>query len=433
MREHFLLDPEVVYLNHGVYGACPRPVFERYQAWQLELEREPAEFISRRLPELLAHARAELAAYIGAQADDVTFVQNATTGVNMAAQSLDLKPGDEVLSTDLEYGACDYTWAHVCERAGAHYVRAEIPLPLEGDVVEQLFARRTARTRVVYVSHITSETGLLLPVEEIVSRAKAEGLVTIVDGAHAVAQVDLDLDRLDADFYSGNCHKWMCAPKGAGFLHVRPERQDRVRRPDRELGPRQTRRRSSRARSGRVRATRRPTRPCPTRSRSFESTTTAIGASRSPAKRARPLCELLGTEPLSPTTVDPPARGRAPACADPGSRSSSSTTTAIEIPTMGPRRDDLLRISIATYTSGTSRAPARRPRATRLELPAALRDVQADERAEGSTVLQGAGGRLHRAPPPGSPRRHRCTTCVRKLQKRGLCGVLPVLPPGVMR
>ena len=214
MRELFLLDPEVTFLNHGSFGACPRVVFDRYQYWQRELEREPVEFIARRLPGLLAEARAELAAYVGAAADDITFVQNATTGVNMAARALGLGPDDEVLSTDLEYGACVLTWQRTCR-----FLQVD---------VDELFEHVTERTRAVYVSHITSATGLLLPVEEIVARARALGLTTIVDGAHAAAHVDLDLDALGADFYAGTCHKWLCAPKGAGFLHVRPEWQERV-------------------------------------------------------------------------------------------------------------------------------------------------------------------------------------------------------------
>jgi isopenicillin-N epimerase len=155
VRDLFMLDPDVVFLTHGTFGACPRPVFERYQAWQLELEREPVDFILRRLDGLLQQARGALAAYVGAEADDLTFVQNATTGVNMAARSLDLQPGDEVLATGLEYGACDLAWEAICAQAGARYVRAEMPLPV-GDVVEALFARQTDRTRVVYASHITS-------------------------------------------------------------------------------------------------------------------------------------------------------------------------------------------------------------------------------------------------------------------------------------
>jgi isopenicillin-N epimerase len=227
MRELFLLDPDVVFLNHGSFGACPRPVFEAYQDWQRELEREPVDFIFRRLPGLLAEARAALAAYVAASPDDVTFVPNAGTGVNIAARAIDLRPGDEVLATGLEYGACDFAWESICRAAGARYVRAEMPFPV-GDVVDLLFAQKTERTRVVYASHITSETGIRLPVEEIVARGRTEGLITVVDGAHAPAHVPLDLEALGADFYAGNCHKWLCAPKGSGFLHVRPEHQARV-------------------------------------------------------------------------------------------------------------------------------------------------------------------------------------------------------------
>jgi isopenicillin-N epimerase len=230
LREEFLLDPDVVFLNHGSFGACPRPVFEQYQAWQRELERQPVEFLGRRIEALLAEARAGLASYVGAEADDLVFVPNATSGVNLAARALALEPGDEVLSTDLEYGACDLAWEHVCARAGARYVRAHVPLPVTSSaaIVDALFARLTERTRVVYVSHVTSMTALRLPVEEICSRARELGLVAIVDGAHAPAQVPLDLGSLDAAFYSGNCHKWLCAPKGAGFLWVRPELQESV-------------------------------------------------------------------------------------------------------------------------------------------------------------------------------------------------------------
>lgn len=227
LREEFLLDPGVVFLNHGSFGACPRAVLERCQTHQRELERQPVEFLSRRLPGLLEGARAALAAEVGAAADDLVFVANATSGVNLAARSLELAPGDEVLATDLEYGACDLTWEDVCRRAGARYVRAAIPRPIEG-IEDALFAARSDRTRAVFVSHVTSETAIRLPVGEIVRRARADGLVTIVDGAHAPGHVPLDLGTLGADFYSGNCHKWLCAPKGAAFLHARPEQQERV-------------------------------------------------------------------------------------------------------------------------------------------------------------------------------------------------------------
>jgi isopenicillin-N epimerase len=219
VRDLFMLDPAIRYLNHGSFGACPRVVFERYQSWQAQLEREPVDFIARRLPDLLAAARAALASYVGADDEDVAFVPNATTAVNLAARALGLQQGDEVVATDLEYGACDLAWEWHCSRVGARYVRAS---------VDTLFDHVSKRTRAIFASHVTSDTALVLPVEQIVSIARDQGLVTIVDGAHGPGHVDLDLKSLGADFYAGNCHKWLCAPKGAGFLHVRREWQEHV-------------------------------------------------------------------------------------------------------------------------------------------------------------------------------------------------------------
>ena len=226
MRADFLLDPDVVFLNHGSFGACPRDVFERYQEWQRELERQPVEFLGRRLPELLEHARGKLAAYVGSDPDDLVFVPNATSAVNAAVRSLGLEAAEEVLATDLEYGANDLLFEHLPPR----YVRATIPLPLPPDdeLVELLFAHATRLTRVVFVSHLTSETAVILPVREICARARELGIVSIVDGAHVPGHVPLDLGQLGADVYAGNCHKWLCAPKGAGFLHVRRELQERI-------------------------------------------------------------------------------------------------------------------------------------------------------------------------------------------------------------
>jgi isopenicillin-N epimerase len=227
LRDQFLLDPTVVFLNHGSFGACPKPVFEAYQRWQLELERQPVEFLGRRYDELMAKARASLGTYLNVAADDLIFVPNATTGINVVARSVPLQPGDEILTTNHEYGACDKTWEFVCGKTGACYVHHPISLPVAPveEVVESFWQAVTPRTRIVYLSHITSPTALVLPVAEICRRAREAGIMTIIDGAHAPGQVSVDLTALGVDFYSGNCHKWMCAPKGAGFLYARPERQ----------------------------------------------------------------------------------------------------------------------------------------------------------------------------------------------------------------
>jgi isopenicillin-N epimerase len=225
LRDEFLLDENVVFLNHGSFGACPRDVFGRYQEWQLELERRPIEFLARRIGGLLADARAALGAYVNADPDDLVFVQNATTGVNLAAWGLDLQPGDEVLTTSLEYGALDLAWEHICRHAPARYVRMPVTTPLD-DPVEEIWSGVTDRTRALYLSHITSKTAVQLPVEELCMRARERGIVTIIDGAHVPAHIPLDLRTLDVDYYAGNCHKWLCAPKGAGFLYVRRELQE---------------------------------------------------------------------------------------------------------------------------------------------------------------------------------------------------------------
>ena len=174
LRAEFLLDPSVTFLNHGSFGACPRAVFERYQEWQLELERQPVLFLARRHDELLAEARAALGAYVGADPDDLVFIPNATAGVNVAARALGLEPGDEVLSTDLEYGALDLTWEHVCAELGARYVRTPIRLPVESaeEIVDAVWAGAGPRTRVLFLSHHTSSTALTLPVGELCRRAR---------------------------------------------------------------------------------------------------------------------------------------------------------------------------------------------------------------------------------------------------------------------
>jgi isopenicillin-N epimerase len=227
LRDEFLLDPSVTFLNHGSFGACTRSVFERYQAWQLELERQPVLFLGRRIDGLLAEARTALGAYVGADPEDIVFVPNATTGVNCAAWAVGLQPEDEVLTTDLEYGALDLTWEHVCGDFGARYVRTPIRLPVTSseELVEAVWAGVGPRTRVLFISHHTSSTALTLPVAELCARARDAGVRTVVDGAHVPGHLPLDLRTLDVDYYAANCHKWLGAPKGAGFLYVRPELQ----------------------------------------------------------------------------------------------------------------------------------------------------------------------------------------------------------------
>ena len=228
LRDQFLLRPGAVFFNHGSFGACPRPVFEAYQRWQLELERQPVEFLQHRLNDLLQEARQDLAAFLNADADDLVFVTNVSLGLNIVLRSLDLQPGDEVLSTDHEYGTLDRAWELVCKKSGARYVRRPVPLPITtaAEVVDAVWSGFGDRTRVLYLSHITSPTALILPIVELIRKARAAGVITIIDGAHAAGQIPLDLTALGADFYAANCHKWMMAPKGVGFLHARRELHD---------------------------------------------------------------------------------------------------------------------------------------------------------------------------------------------------------------
>jgi len=228
VAEQFLLDQDMTFLNHGSFGACPQPVFAEYQHWQRELERQPVDFLQRQLPPLLEAARDELAAFVGADRENLAFVPNATYAVNLVARSLDLRPGDEVLTTDHEYGAVNNAWQFNCDKRGARYINHPLPLPWTDPIalVDELWAGVTERTRVIAVSHITSPTALIFPVAELCRRARAAGIVTVIDGAHAPGQIDLDMAELGATFYTGNGHKWLCAPKVAAFLYADPEHHD---------------------------------------------------------------------------------------------------------------------------------------------------------------------------------------------------------------
>jgi isopenicillin-N epimerase len=190
----------------------------------MEMERNPVEFLGRRSADLLFQARTALGQALGGRADELVFVPNSTTGVNIVAQSFALQPGDEVLTTNLEYGACDAAWQRVCAQSGAQYRRVEVPLPFDREAVAKLLMSAvSSRTKLIYFSHITSTTALILPAAEICAAAREGGIATFIDGAHAPGQIPLDLDAIGADFYVGNCHKWLCAPKGSAFLHARTQ------------------------------------------------------------------------------------------------------------------------------------------------------------------------------------------------------------------
>ena len=222
LKSQFLLRDDITFLNFGSFGACPKPVFQQYQAFQLELEQEPIQFITVNGIEYLIKSRKCLANYLHCNENDLVYVTNPSYAVNIIAKSLNLKEGDEVLTTNLEYGACDKTWKYYCKKSGAKYVRQPINFPLttKEQFVEDFFKGLTSKTKLIFISHITSTTGLRLPIEEILAKAKSLGLMTFVDGAHAPGQIDVNLNTLQADIYTGACHKWMMTPKGSSFLYV---------------------------------------------------------------------------------------------------------------------------------------------------------------------------------------------------------------------
>ena len=229
LAQQFLLDPDVVFLNHGSFGACPRPVFEDYQRWQLQLERQPVAFLDskRGLKTNLAASREALAKELGTAPDNLAQVSNATTGLNVVIQSLPLAPGDEILTTNHEYGALQKTWAYMERKTGAKVVVVDVSPPLLSakQFHDTIMAGLTDRTKVLFLSHIPSSTALLFPIESLVAEARKRGIWSVIDGAHTPGHIPLDLDALGADFYSGNCHKWLMSPKGSGFVYCRPEWQ----------------------------------------------------------------------------------------------------------------------------------------------------------------------------------------------------------------
>lgn len=224
------LDESITFLNHGSFGACPWPVLHAQSEWRARMEREPVVFLDVELETHLDRARARLGEFLGADPDDLAFVPNATTGVNTVLRSLDLRAGDEILTTDHDYNACINAIRAATDRAGARAVIANVPFPVQSDdeIVDATLAAAGPRTKLAVISHVTSPTALILPIERIVTELASRGIDTLVDGAHA-GMVPVDVSKLGAAYYTGNAHKWICAPKGSGFLHVRRDRQHGVR------------------------------------------------------------------------------------------------------------------------------------------------------------------------------------------------------------
>ena len=228
MKSQFLLDPTITFLNHGSFGACPKPIFEEYQRFQLELETEPVLFIQKKATGYLKVAREKLSTYIGCDSLDVFFTPNPTFAINTIMRSLDLQEGDEILSTNHEYGAMDRIWSFYCKKSGAKYIRQKISLPVKSkeQLLEEFWKGYNSKTKIIFLNHISSCTALVFPVKEICDRARELGLITIVDGAHVPGQLDLNITELNPDFYTGTLHKWMLAPKGSSFLYVKKQFQN---------------------------------------------------------------------------------------------------------------------------------------------------------------------------------------------------------------
>jgi isopenicillin-N epimerase len=228
---HWGLDPNIAFLNHGSYGATPRAVMAKQAEYRERMERQPVQFLGREARPALDAARGEVAAFLNCEPRDLVFVQNATMGVNTVLRWMRLQPGDELLTTNHAYGACKNAMDATAAWTGAKVVVAEVPFPLEGesDVLDAILAAVTARTRVAMLDHVTSPTALVFPIESIIRELADRGVETLVDGAHAPGMVDLDIGALDPAWYTGNGHKWLCSPKGAGFLYVRRDLQDSTR------------------------------------------------------------------------------------------------------------------------------------------------------------------------------------------------------------
>jgi isopenicillin-N epimerase len=229
--KHWLLAPDIIFLNHGSFGACPQTVLHTQQQWRDRLERQPLQFLGSDIEDLLDYAVSEVANFVKCPADDLVFVANATTGINTILRSLHFSPGNEVLTTNHEYNACRNALDYIAALHPINVVVAEIPFPLESveQITQAILEKVSDRTQLVLLDHITSQTGLIFPLNELVQQLRQQGIDTLIDGAHAPGMMPLNLTELGATYYTGNCHKWLCAPKGSAFLYVHPDRQPAIR------------------------------------------------------------------------------------------------------------------------------------------------------------------------------------------------------------
>ena len=230
LKTLFMLDPSITYLNHGSYGACPKPIFNDLIKWQKQLENEPVRHLAYDIYPLLEQSRKSLSKYIGCDKDDIIFTPNPSTALNTVIKSLDLTKGDEILTTNHEYGALDKTWSFICKKTGAKYIKQKINLPLisNENFINQFVSGITDKTKIIFLSHITSSTALIFPAEEICKIAKKKNIMCIIDGAHVPGHMKLDISTIDPDVYVGACHKWMCSPKGVSFLYVKKSLQNMI-------------------------------------------------------------------------------------------------------------------------------------------------------------------------------------------------------------
>jgi isopenicillin-N epimerase len=239
LRDEWLLEPGLAFLNHGSYGATPKTVLGFQDDLRRRLERQPVAFMQRHLADEIRRAAAVLAGFLGARGDDLAFVGNATEGVNAVAKSLDFGPGDQIVTTSHAYYSVRNTLENICDRTGARLVVAALPLPIPGPeaVLEAVEAALTAQTRFLVIDHVTSPTAAVLPVEDLVALARRRGVPVLIDGAHAAGMLDLDIQAPGADWYVGTCHKWLCAPRGSGFLWASPDAPAAVHPPVTSRGP----------------------------------------------------------------------------------------------------------------------------------------------------------------------------------------------------